>query len=118
MTGLSQTLQGTDLSSSAAAMNQLKTSVSALATGADQALPGAQQAISTLSGGLQSVQSAVNAQLIPGSQTLEAGLDQLANGSSTLEAGVSQYTGIQSDRRLADTGLQRRCTGRRCFFAE
>ena len=103
VTGLSQTLQGTDLSSSAAAMDQLKTSVSALATGADQALPGAQQAISTLSGGLQSVQSAVNAQLIPGSQTLEAGLDQLANGSSTLEAGVSQYTGGVSS--LTD-GLQ------------
>lgn len=84
-------------------MDQLKTSVSALATGADQALPGAQQAISTLSGGLQSVQSAVNAQLIPGSQTLEAGLDQLANGSSTLEAGVSQYTGGVSS--LTD-GLQ------------
>ena len=93
VTGLSQTLQGTDLSSSAAAMDQLKTSVSALATGADQALPGAQQAISTLSGGLQSVQSAVNAQLIPGSQTLEAGLDQLANGSSTLDSNAGALVG-------------------------
>lgn len=103
VTGLSSALQGMDLSSSASAMEQLKTSVSTLASGADQALPGAQQAISTLSGGLQSVQSAVDAQLIPGSQTLEAGLGQLANGSSTLEYGVSKYTGGVSS--LTD-GLQ------------
>lgn len=103
VTGLSSALQGMDLSSSASAMEQLKTSVSTLASGADQALPGAQQAISALSGGLQSVQSAVDAQLIPGSQTLEAGLGQLADGSSTLEYGVSKYTGGVSS--LAD-GLQ------------
>lgn len=103
VTGLSSALQGMDLSSSASAMEQLKTSVSTLASGADQALPGAQQAISALSGGLQSVQSAVDAQLIPGSQTLEAGLGQLADGSSTLEYGVSKYTGGVSS--LTD-GLQ------------
>ena len=103
VTGLSSALQGMDLSSSAGAMEQLKTSVSTLASGADQALPGAQQAISALSGGLQSVQSAVDAQLIPGSQTLEAGLGQLADGSSTLEYGVSKYTGGVSS--LTD-GLQ------------
>ena len=51
------------------------------------------------------------------------------SGSWSGSAGKrQQYTGsrrisvyrrrIQSDRRLADTGLQRRCTGRRCFFAE
>lgn len=103
VTGLSSALQVMDLSSSAGAMEQLKTSVSTLASGADQALPGAQQAISALSGGLQSVQSAVDAQLIPGSQTLEAGLGQLADGSSTLEYGVSKYTGGVSS--LTD-GLQ------------
>ena len=59
--------------------------------------------ITSLSGGLQSVQSAVDAQLIPGSQALEAGLSQLADGSSTLEYGVSKYTGGVSS--LTD-GLQ------------
>lgn len=103
VTGLSKALEGTDLSSSASAMEQLKSSVSTLAVGADQALPGAQQAITSLSGGLQSVQSAVDAQLIPGSQALEAGLSQLADGSSTLEYGVSKYTGGVSS--LTD-GLQ------------
>lgn len=90
---LSETLQSTDLSSSADAMTQLKTSVSTLAAGADQALPGAQQAIGTLSGGLQSVQQAVDRQLLPGAQRISAGLDQLADGSSTLESGVAAYTG-------------------------
>ena len=103
VTGLSKALEGTDLSSSVSAMEQLKSSVSTLAAGADQALPGAQQAITSLSGGLQSVQSAVDAQLIPGSQALEAGLSQLADGSSTLEYGVSKYTGGVSS--LTD-GLQ------------
>lgn len=97
VTTLSGALQNMDLSSSAEAMTQLKTSVSTLATGANQVLPGAQQAIGTLSGGLQSVQQAVDTQLLPGSQSISAGLDQLTDGSVALESGVSAYTGGVSD---------------------
>jgi putative membrane protein len=93
VTTLSTTLKSTDLSSSAESMTQLKTSVQALAAGADQAVPGAQKAISSLSTGMQSVQKAVDQQLLPGSQSLSAGLNQLASGSNTLESGVSTYTG-------------------------
>ncbi len=99
-TGLAEVLQSTDLSSTGDSIAQLKTSVAALQTGADQAIPGAQQAITNLSGGLTSVKQAVDGQLIPGSQTITAGLQSLAEGSSTLESGVNVYTAGVSD--LAD----------------
>lgn len=89
---LSQTLQSTDLSGSADAMTTLKASVAALDAGAQQALPGAQQAIGSLSGGMAAVQQAVDEQLLPGAQQLSVGLGQIYDGSATLSGGIFAYT--------------------------
>lgn len=97
VTTLSGSLSSLDLSSSAAAMDTLKSSVSTMQSSADQLLPAAGQAVQSLSGGLQSVQQAVDGQLLPGSQSLTAGIIQLADGSGTLESGVSAYTGGVAD---------------------
>lgn len=93
VSSLSQTLQSTDLSGSADAMTTLKDSVAALDAGAQQAIPGAQQAIGSLSGGMLTVQQAVDGQLLPGAQQLSAGLGQVSDGSETLSGGISAYTG-------------------------
>ncbi len=103
ITTLSASLQSTDLEASADSMAQLKQSVSALAAGADQTLPGAQQAIGSLSGGLESVQQAVDTQLIPGAKNISDGMDQLTAGSDSLKNGVSAYTNGVSE---LTTGLK------------
>lgn len=92
VTALSTTLQNTDLSSSASSMETLKTSVNTLTAGADQVLPGAKTAISSLSGGLTNVQSAVDTQILPGAQSINSGLISLNSGANSLESGVSEYT--------------------------
>lgn len=93
VSALSETLKNTDLADSGDAVTQLKTSVGELAEGADKVIPGAKQSISSLSGGLQSVQDVVDNKLISGANNISSGLDTLYTGSGTLYAGVSSYTG-------------------------
>ena len=54
---------------------QLPDAVNQLAAGADQALPAANEALASLSGGLQTVQSAVDNQLLPGASALTDGAE-------------------------------------------
>ena len=54
---------------------QLPDAVNQLAAGADQALPAANEALASLSGGLQTVQSAVDDQLLPGASALTDGAE-------------------------------------------
>lgn len=97
ITVLSGTLQSADLSGSADLVTQMKASVSELYEGAEQALPGAQQAINVLYGGLETVQETVDEQLLPGSQSVSSGLSQLSAGSDALSDGFSSYSeGVSS----------------------
>lgn len=72
---------------------QLQSGVAALATSADQLLPGTNQAIETLSDGMQSVQVAVEEQLLPGAVSLADGAHFLSDGSESLQLGINDYTG-------------------------
>ncbi len=104
---LSEILQEMNLENTWEAMQQLQTNVDALADGADQVIPGAQTAIMSFSSGLESVQAAMETQLIPSSRTITMGLNQLAKGGNTLQSGIGAYTdgvsGLTSGLKTLDT---------------
>lgn len=91
------------LATASAGLESLKTSVATLAENSKVVLPGSNQAITKLTGGLESVQTALTKEgstakdmgLIQAMGAVDTGLGQLdtgVNGENGLKAGVSAYT--------------------------
>ncbi|MDE6101413.1 MAG: YhgE/Pip domain-containing protein [Ruminococcus sp.] len=82
----------TALADSLESATQLPSAIRQLADGAEKVLPTASKAIATLSGGLQSVQNAVDYQLLPGASALTNGTVNLSDGSQNLVNGLKELT--------------------------
>ncbi|MGT2933668.1 YhgE/Pip family protein [Streptococcus catagoni] len=70
-------------------LSELQTKVKALASKSDQALPGASQALSTLSTGLVAVNSSLTDQVLPGSSKIANGLNVLRSKNEKISTGIS-----------------------------
>ncbi len=92
------------LSSLGTQLGQLQSAVGQINTAANQALPGATTAIENLS----KVNTALNQQVLPGTQALTSGVSQLqtqlSSGASQLMSGVTAYTAGVA--QLAEGGAQ------------
>ncbi|WP_312951901.1 YhgE/Pip domain-containing protein, partial [Streptococcus parasuis] len=92
------------LSSLQSLLGQLQSAVGQINTAANQALPGATTAIENLS----RVNTALNQQVLPGTQALTSGVSQLqtqlSSGASQLMSGVTAYTAGVA--QLAEGGAQ------------
>ncbi|HBO88458.1 MAG TPA: YhgE/Pip domain-containing protein [Streptococcus sp.] len=92
------------LSSLGTQLGQLQSAVGKINTAANQALPGATTAIENLS----RVNTALNQQVLPGTQALTTGVSQLqtqlSSGASQLMSGVTAYTAGVA--QLAEGGAQ------------
>ena len=83
----------TELSSK---VTELQTSVSQIANNSNVALPGSVEALTTLSTGLNKVNTAATTELVPGSSKIASGIatlnTKLSSGASELLTGVTTYT--------------------------
>ncbi|MCQ2464554.1 MAG: YhgE/Pip domain-containing protein [Oscillospiraceae bacterium] len=76
----------------------MKSNIAAIAANSEKLLPAANAAVDSLSGGLQTVQNALERQgttpetigIIQGAQALDAGIKQVSQGSGTLYEGTKQ----------------------------
>lgn len=86
----------TELSSLSSKVTELQTGVSQIANQSNVALPGAVTALTTLSTGLNQVNTAATTQLVPGSSQIASGIStlntKLSSGASELLTGVTTYT--------------------------
>ncbi len=86
----------TQLSSLSSKVTELQTGVSKIANQSNVALPGAVTALTTLSTGLNQVNTAATTQLVPGSSQIASGIStlntKLSSGASELLTGVTNYT--------------------------
>lgn len=86
----------TELSSLSSKVTELQTGVSQIANQSNVALPGAVTALTTLSTGLNQVNTAATTQLVPGSSQIASGIStlntKLSSGASKLLTGVTTYT--------------------------
>lgn len=86
----------TQLSSLSSKVTELQTGVSRIANQSNVALPGAVTALTTLSTGLNQVNTAATTQLVPGSSQIASGIStlntKLSSGASELLTGVTTYT--------------------------
>lgn len=86
----------TQLSSLSSKVTELQTGVSQIANQSNVALPGAVTALTTLSTGLNQVNTAATTQLVPGSSQIASGIStlntKLSSGASELLTGVTNYT--------------------------
>ena len=86
----------TELSSLSSKVTELQTGVSQIANQSNVALPGAVTALTTLSTGLNQVNTAATTQLVPGSSQIDSGIStlntKLSSGASELLTGVTTYT--------------------------
>lgn len=86
----------TELSSLSSKVTELQTGVSQIANQSNIALPGAVTALTTLSTGLNQVNTAATTQLVPGSSQIASGIStlntKLSSGASELLTGVTTYT--------------------------
>ncbi|WP_270335689.1 YhgE/Pip domain-containing protein [Streptococcus macedonicus] len=86
----------TQLSSLSSKVTELQTGVSQIANQSNVALPGAVTALTTLSTGLNQVNTAAITQLVPGSSQIASGIStlntKLSSGASELLTGVTNYT--------------------------
>ena len=77
-------------------VTELQTGVSKIANQSNIALPGAVTALTTLSTGLNQVNTAATTQLVPGSSQIASGIStlntKLSSGASELLTGVTTYT--------------------------
>lgn len=93
LTSLQSSLQSSAIQEK---LSQLQLGVSQLAGQANVALPGAVEALNTLSGGIDQVNSQLNKKVVPASQQVASGVSllnsQLATGSTSLLTGVTAYT--------------------------
>ena len=87
----------TELSSK---VTELQTSVSQIANNSNVALPGSVEALTTLSIGLNKVNTAATTELVPGSSKIASGIatlnTKLSSGASELLTGVTTYTSAVS----------------------
>lgn len=87
----------TELSSK---VTKLQTSVSQIANNSNVALPGSVEALTTLSTGLNKVNTAATTELVPGSSKIASGIatlnTKLSSGASELLTGVTTYTSAVS----------------------
>lgn len=88
--------QLSSLSSKVTELQKLQTGVSQIANQSNVALPGAVTALTTLSTGLNQVNTAATTQLVPGSSQIASGIStlntKLSSGASELLTGVTNYT--------------------------
>lgn len=86
----------TELSSLSSKVTELQMGVSQIANQSNVALPGAVTALTTLSTGLNQVNTAATTQLVPGSSQIASGIStlnaKLSSGASELLTGVTTYT--------------------------
>ncbi|MFC4652355.1 YhgE/Pip family protein [Lactococcus nasutitermitis] len=94
----SQNLQSvqTSLNAVAADLTTLQAQTQTLATAANQVLPGANEALTTLSNGMNQVNTAMTGQVLPGMNQLNTGLTSfhsvLQTGTSQLDTGFGQFS--------------------------
>lgn len=86
----------TELSSLSSKVTELQMGVSQIANQSNVALPGAVTALTTLSTGLNQVNTAATTQIAPGSSQIASGIStlntKLSSGASELLTGVTTYT--------------------------
>lgn len=90
----------TALSSLSSKVTELQTAVSQIANQSNVALPGSVKALTTLSTGLNKVNTAATTELVPGSSKIASGIatlnTKLSSGASELLTGVTTYTSAVS----------------------
>ena len=73
-------------------INQPVSNLSTLQTKANQLLPLASTSLTTMSSGFTQLQNAVDNQLVPGSQSIENGVNAYTKGLDTISLGVNQLS--------------------------
>ena len=73
-------------------VNQPVSNLSTLQTKANQLLPVASSSLTSMSSGFTQLQNAVDNQLIPGSQSIENGVNEYTKGLDTISLGVNQLS--------------------------
>ena len=90
----------TALSSLSSKVTELQTAVSQIANQSNVALPGSVKALTTLSTGLNKVNTAATTEFVPGSSKIASGIatlnTKLSSGASELLTGVTTYTSAVS----------------------
>ena len=79
-----------DLKENLGSINQPVSNLSTLQTKANQLLPIASSSLTSMSSGFTQLQNAVDNQLVPGSQSIENGVNDYTKGLDTISLGVNQ----------------------------
>jgi len=81
-----------DLKENLGSINQPISNLSTLQTKANQLLPIASSSLTSMSSGFTQLQNAVDNQLVPGSQSIENGVNAYTKGLDTISLGVNQLS--------------------------
>ena len=81
-----------DLKENLGSINQPVSNLSTLQTKANQLLPIASSSLTSMSSGFTQLQNAVDNQLVPGSQSIENGVNAYTKGLDTISLGVNQLS--------------------------
>ena len=81
-----------DLKENLGSINQPVSNLSTLQTKANQLLPIASSSLTSMSSGFTQLQNAVDNQLVPGSQSIENGVNTYTKGLDTISLGVNQLS--------------------------
>ena len=81
-----------DLKENLGSINQPVSNLSTLQTKANQILPVASSSLTSMSSGFTQLQNAVDNQLVPGSQSIENGVNAYTKGLDTISLGVNQLS--------------------------
>ena len=81
-----------DLKENLESVNQPVSNLSTLQTKANQVLPVASNSLTSMSSGFTQLQNAVDNQLVPGSQSIENGVNDYTKGLDTISLGVNQLS--------------------------
>ena len=81
-----------DLKENLGSINQPVSNLSTLQTKANQLLPIASSSLTSMSSGFTQLQNAVDNQLVPGSQSIENGVNDYTKGLDTISLGVNQLS--------------------------
>lgn len=82
-----------DLKENLGSVNQPVSNLSTLQTKANQVLPVASSSLTSMSSGFTQLQNAVDNQLVPGSQSIENGVNDYTKGLDTISLGVNKLSG-------------------------
>ena len=82
-----------DLKENLGSINQPVSNLSTLQTKANQLLPIASSSLTSMSSGFTQLQNAVDNQLVPGSQSIENGVNDYTKGLDTISLGVNKLSG-------------------------